>query len=296
MSTIEILFNFICTVSQDFDTVISEIDLDSLVETVRQNSTVEESDKPGRRYYFLSVPLFLIILGSMIYLSFGPTQSWAKGRFPMQLKYKEENLFEAYICLGIVLFKKDSGELLEKAKYLSSFLKNKFRGLKNNNYEHVINTIKLQVSEESVLNWLKKKMPQEERIQIIDFLVSLIFINHEISLPEQKMLFRVVDELLIPRNEVNAILSIRFKIYEEKKKAESKTVIYNSVSLKTTYLKFFGLESDSTFLDVKKVYRIFAKKFHPDLFINMGESDKIMAHERFTEINNAYEFLEKSMN
>lgn len=107
------------------------------------------------------------------------------------------------------------------------------------------------------------------------------------------MLFRVANALKVDRSEVNSILSIRINSHRRKDEKQEKTKIFNSVFMKSTYLKFFGLEIDANFVDVKKAYRNLAKKFHPDLFSNMGEADKIMAHERFTEINNAYEFLEK---
>jgi DnaJ like chaperone protein len=44
---------------------------------------------------------------------------------------------------------------------------------------------------------------------------------------------------------------------------------------------------------VKKAYRNLAKKFHPDLFVKMGQAEQKMAHERFLEINKAYEEILK---
>jgi hypothetical protein len=51
------------------------------------------------------------------------------------------------------------------------------------------------------------------------------------------------------------------------------------------YFKILGLPEDASLEDIKKAYRIQAKLYHPDL--NKSPD----AHERFIEINEAYEFL-----
>lgn len=38
------------------------------------------------------------------------------------------------------------------------------------------------------------------------------------------------------------------------------------------------------------------RRFHPDRFVRMSKEEQEMAHERFTEINLAYEYLERRFN
>jgi curved DNA-binding protein CbpA len=51
------------------------------------------------------------------------------------------------------------------------------------------------------------------------------------------------------------------------------------------YFDILGLSADAGLDDVKQAYRALAKKFHPD------KNKDPRAHERFIEINEAYEFL-----
>lgn len=55
--------------------------------------------------------------------------------------------------------------------------------------------------------------------------------------------------------------------------------------------KILGVSSSATKDEIKKRYREFAKKFHPDRFATASESEKKRAEESFREINEAYSIL-----
>ncbi len=56
------------------------------------------------------------------------------------------------------------------------------------------------------------------------------------------------------------------------------------------YYQILGLKCNATEKEIKQAYRILAKKWHPDLFINQPEKEAIVS-EKFKEIANAYEIL-----
>jgi DnaJ-domain-containing protein 1 len=282
----------------------NEIDYNQIVDSViqyhyatpEQISIEKDSDPISIFFVFLCV---LIIFSSIFYLQFGPSSQWRKGKFPKRLRYNSKNLFEAYICLGIDMMKTDVNiDLRQQFKYVAAYLKNKFPGFKDNHYRHILNTVPLNIKRDTVLDWLSEKMPQQERIQIIDFLVDLIFYDHEATSNELTLLNYIAQKLNISTEEVNSILSIRFNLYEERKayEKESQKATSRPYSGLSSAYAILGLENNAPFDQVKKAYRNLAKKFHPDLFATMGKAEQEMAHERFSQINEAYTKIEQNQN
>ncbi len=52
-----------------------------------------------------------------------------------------------------------------------------------------------------------------------------------------------------------------------------------------------GVTPDSTVAEIKTAYRDLAKKYHPDRVAHLGDEFTEMAHQKFTEIQQAYERL-----
>ena len=57
--------------------------------------------------------------------------------------------------------------------------------------------------------------------------------------------------------------------------------------------KIIGLNPKSSLQDVKKKYKVLAKKWHPDTNLNFNKNKKI-ANEKFVKITNAYNKIMKS--
>lgn len=238
---------------------------------------------------------FTIIISSIGYLILSPHRQWRNGRFPWMLKYNQKNLFDAYLVLGNLLIRKERDDIAGQFKYFRRYLRDKFREGQNHSRDHLAEIMRLNVSEESTLNWLRRKMPAEERIQIIDFLADLTFYNHTASRQEVRMINHAAKVLGISKAEVSSILSIRFEYYERlRNQQQSRSTRVSTHSKRTSCLKILGLDETATIDLIKSTYRNLAKKLHPDRFIRLSESEQQMAHERFTEINLAYEYLEKN--
>lgn len=60
---------------------------------------------------------------------------------------------------------------------------------------------------------------------------------------------------------------------------------------KATALVTLGLEDGATDSEIKKAYRRLAHQYHPDKVASLGPEFAELAHEKFVQINNAYELL-----
>ncbi len=69
-----------------------------------------------------------------------------------------------------------------------------------------------------------------------------------------------------------------------------KAMFYNSSD---NAYKILEITKEATDGDVKKAYRKMAKKYHPDKVIHLGEEHQKGAEEKFRQVQNAYEQLQK---
>ena len=58
-------------------------------------------------------------------------------------------------------------------------------------------------------------------------------------------------------------------------------------------LSTLGLRSDADNSEIKKAYRELAKEYHPDKLAGMSQGIQDLAKEKFQQIQNAYEYLNK---
>lgn len=279
------------------------INLDSVLNstnvTFSNQKVVEQTD--WTTIILFSIGL-LILLGSFAYLFFGPSRSWIRGKFPRSLRYSSKNLFEAYICLGIEMIRRDKSQNLKtQFKHLAHYLRTKFPDFKYDHYQHIMQTVPLKIKIETVVAWLKKKMPEQEHIQIIDYLSDLAFSNNEVTSLEIDFIRYMARELKIVDSEFNSVFNLRLQRHQ-REKWEREQANQSQHSSKTTYtpksileeaFSALGITADSSWEIVKSNYRKLAKKFHPDLFVRMGKGEQQMANERFTAINEAYGVLTK---
>lgn len=283
---------------------MEEEDYQNLIDSIMatQHFVVEKSQhEKDQTFIIVLVSIALVtMIGSFIYLFFGPSRSWNKGKFPAILSYKTKNIHEAMMYLGIELIRRDASKDLKNQMHtLSWFLSKKFSGNQKDHYENLFNSLKFQVKITTVLSWLKAKMPQEHRIEVIDFVTDFAFSNGEITSLEIQFIQYIAKELSIDQADMDLIFYLRLKKYHEdkqkqSKESQSKTTYYSRNELDDA-LETLGLKSQATWEEVRKRYRSLAKTMHPDLFASMGKEEQNSANERFTAINKAYQILENKM-
>ena len=83
---------------------------------------------------------------------------------------------------------------------------------------------------------------------------------------------------------------------EQKSSQQSSSRTSTSDHQKLKALKILGLPTKTKDLEeVRKAYRNLARKHHPDRYHNASEEEQKLAHERFTEINWAHDFLRERL-
>lgn len=95
------------------------------------------------------------------------------------------------------------------------------------------------------------------------------------------------NSLLFNRNRSQIITNL-FKFQQQK-------TIAQAVSPKKDYYAILGLKKSATIEEVKKAYRLLAKKYHPDVSSKEDNShSKVIALEKFREVAEAYAVLSNS--
>lgn len=254
--------------------------------------------------FFILIALFVIL--GFIYTVFKGIviDLIIKGSpFSKRFKFNQANLRLAYKVVGCHVVISDVGQRREQYIYLISYLKRQFPDVEPMSIGDIPNIHEIYPEVKETLWWLNSHLDYEHKLQFLDYIVDLAFHNEKLSRREMRLIYSTGNIFGIPHNEVKSILTMRYKFYEDKRRRErehrrkNRATSRPSVNLKKQALKILGLTQNVTDFDVvKKAYRNMAKKHHPDRFHNDSEQEKERAHERFTEINTAYEYLEKALN
>lgn len=113
-------------------------------------------------------------------------------------------------------------------------------------------------------------MSYEQRLQLLDFLVSIAKSDGSVCKAEIEALKEVSISMGLSDREVDSMLSL------------------GGESLDDAY-KVLEIDPSATDEEVKKAYRKMALKHHPDRVATLGEDVRKAAEEKFQQINNAKE-------
>jgi len=124
-----------------------------------------------------------------------------------------------------------------------------------------------------------------KRMQMMQFLVNLAYIDGTLSHTEESMLTKIAAFLHFNTNELTAMLE-QFGSFHHKSVKES------SIDQAYTLL---GITKEASNDDVKKAYRALVKQYHPDIVKAQGANEDYIqaATAKVQEINSAYEMIKK---
>ena len=133
---------------------------------------------------------------------------------------------------------------------------------------------KQNISTRQVCLQIKQMMDHASRLQLLHFLFGIAKADGIVTEKEIKQIYTI-----------SGYLGISNKDYES-----IKAMFYNS--LNNAY-KILEIEKNVSDDEVKRAYRKMAKKYHPDRLSHLGEEHREGAEEKFRQVQEAYEQIQK---
>lgn len=220
------------------------------------------------------------------------------GTFSSYFKPNSENKRLAFAVLGAHIVVSENEMMSEKYAYLASFLRRYFPNVAPLPSDEIFQKHRIYSDFQKAAIWCSEQLNETERINLLDFLIDLGFHNGSFNRRETAYIYRVGRILKFKDTEISMLLNIRY-IRQEKQRThqQSNQGSSNRPSAehqKLKALKILGLPTATkTLEEVRKAYRDLARKHHPDRYHGASEQDQQAAHERFTEINWAHDFLKE---
>lgn len=146
--------------------------------------------------------------------------------------------------------------------------------------------IDTNINEVSLLLFSLIKNDPHKRMQMMQFMVNLSYIDGTLSHSEEAMLQKIAASLQFGRDEFNSLLH-RFGSFHHKSVKES------SIDQAYTLL---NLSKDASNEELKKAYRALVKQYHPDIVKAQGADEDYIqaATAKVQEINAAYELIKNT--
>jgi len=133
---------------------------------------------------------------------------------------------------------------------------------------------KREISAARICSYLNTRTRYEVRLQILHFLFGIAQADGHVKASEVNVLSQIAGYFRINRQEFESIKNMFVK------NAESA-------------YKILEIEKSATNDEVKKAFRTMAKKYHPDKLMDMDEAYRKGAEDKFREVQEAYENIQK---
>lgn len=130
------------------------------------------------------------------------------------------------------------------------------------------------ISTRQVCLQIKQMMQHASRLQLIHFLFGIAKADGLVTDDEVHQIYTIAGYLGISHNDYESIKAMFYK------------------NADSAY-KILEIDKTATNDEIKKAYRTMAKKYHPDKVIHLGKEHQKGAEEKFKQVQDAYEQLQK---
>ncbi len=139
------------------------------------------------------------------------------------------------------------------------------------------------------------------RLYLTYILLKIAGIDTVLTIEEETIILNFIRKLKIQKNIFEKIKQsfVKKGLKEERKilEEQNRQKLINQFSkfmLPYEAYRIMGVSPSVTKIQLKKVYRTLAKKYHPDKYVEKSETDIQKAEEKFQEIKEAYDVIKKS--
>jgi DnaJ like chaperone protein len=133
---------------------------------------------------------------------------------------------------------------------------------------------KREISASKICAFLRPRLRYEVRLQVIHFLFNIAKADGHISEKEIEKIKEISRNFSIGLHDFQSIKAMFIK------------------SADSAY-KILEVDKNATDAEIKKAYRTMVKKYHPDKLVNMDEAYQKGAKEKFNQVQEAYEKLQR---
>lgn len=180
------------------------------------------------------------------------------------------------LSLASLVIKADGNVSQKELDYVRSYFVRAYGKERANATFKTFNEVikKREVSALNICRFLKPRLRYEVRLQIIHFLFNIAQADGNVSDSEVKKI-----------QEISGYFSIGVRDFQS-----IKAMFFKSADSAYKILEIDKSASDS---EIKKAYRTMVKKYHPDKLVNMDEAYQKGAKEKFNQVQEAYEKLQR---
>ena len=133
---------------------------------------------------------------------------------------------------------------------------------------------KRQISAQNICGYLKPRLRYEVRLQVIHFLFNIAQADGQVSTSEAQQIRQIAAYFSINPRDFESIKAMFFR------------------SADSAY-KILEVDKSASNSEIKTAYRKMVKKYHPDKLVNMDEAYQKGAKDKFNQVQQAYEKLQK---
>jgi DnaJ like chaperone protein len=202
-------------------------------------------------------------------------------------------IFQIYLLLASWMMRKNAVKSFEKQSFIVVYINDKFT------IDSLIIANELELAGEtsihvrSVANWVVQKMhASQERADLMDFLIDLVFVDDDMIDREFTALVRLGELIGVqPVYIEKRVIEYRKRLFGASANNERLHTIANVATRRKMALAILDLGTTATEDDIRKSYRNLVKKYHPDRNLELSEEEQAVFAQRFLEVQDAYEEL-----
>lgn len=216
--------------------------------------------------------------------------------FRFKTKFNPYNHIDALILLSMNVLRTNPDCFKEKCIYLKEYIIYLYPE-NNSSFNESLRMAYIDVyRSESIVRWLNRFQQEEQRKDIVRFLIHMAAQDGVIGSREKGELVRIIDAFALVHQEWLVLMEEINQAFVKRNERRSKmndSVGYRG-DIESKALEYFEVEKDA--LDENKLrlkYRKLVKKYHPDRHPNAAPEERKELEVKFQELQLYYEELLK---
>jgi len=200
-----------------------------------------------------------------------------RGRSPYQRTQTQSGDFEvSLLVLSSIVIKSDGKQDQRELDFVRQQFVGMYGKKRANHAFRLFKNISQQqnISTRQVCLQIRQMMDHPSRLQLMHFLFGIAKADGLVTENEVRVIHTIAGYLGISARDFESI----------------KAMFYSS---RDNAYKILEITSNATDNEIKKAYRRMAKKYHPDKVIHLGKEHQKGAQEKFRQVQEAYEQLQK---